>query len=138
MSKGESLTLASTVICIGEFQLDLDLNVLNKDGSPMPLGDRAINVLKALARRPQQTVPREVLMREAWVNRSGHRLVVVPGNLQVQIFNLRRVLGKDAIQTVLDCGYALALPVSASDDRMLMFDFPQPREFSQRPSAYYG
>jgi DNA-binding winged helix-turn-helix (wHTH) protein len=138
MSKGERVTAAGAVIYIGEFQLQLDLNLLHKDGSPMPLGDRAINVLKALARRPHQTVPRAVLMQEAWVDRTGHRLVVEPGNLQVQIFNLRRVLGKNAIQTVLDCGYALVLPVHTFDEHALMLDFPHARELPRRPIACLG
>lgn len=124
MSKGEPFAPIGAVIQIGDFQLELDANLLHKDGNPMPLGERAINVLKSLAKRPQQPVPREILMEEAWVNRTGHRLIVEPGNLQVQIFNLRRVLGKDAIQTVLHSGYALVLPVSAQDNRMAPLDTP--------------
>lgn len=138
MSKGESFTSAGAVIYIGEFQLQPDLNLLHKDGNPLPLGDRAINVLKSLAKRPQQTVPREVLMQEAWVDRTGHRLIVEPGNLQVQIFNLRRVLGKNAIRTVLDCGYALVLPVFADDEQALMFGCPEPRDLSAAIGAYAG
>ena len=128
MSKGEPFAPIGAVIQIGDFQLELDANLLHKDGSPMPLGERAINVLKALAKRPHQLVPRDILMDEAWVNRNGHRLVVEPGNLQVQIFNLRRVLGKDAIQTVLHGGYALVLPVCAQNDHGVPREVASPIE----------
>ncbi|MCE2990139.1 MAG: transcriptional regulator [Burkholderiales bacterium] len=78
---------------IGSFELLLDVNLLQKDGKSLNVGARAIGVLRCLAARPGQTVSKQVLLQEAWIDESGHKLVVETGSLQVQIHNLRKAMG---------------------------------------------
>jgi predicted ATPase/DNA-binding winged helix-turn-helix (wHTH) protein len=117
-------TVSGAMLRIGPFELLLDVNLLQKDGKSLNVGARAIGVLRCLAARPGQTVSKQVLLQEAWIDESGHKLVVETGSLQVQIHNLRKALGRDAIKTVMDRGYQLALPVSAGAAAPIRFLVP--------------
>ena len=55
---------------------------------PVPLGQRALAVLAALAETPGRTVPKEDLLARAWPG-----TIVEEGNLTVQIAALRKALG---------------------------------------------
>jgi DNA-binding winged helix-turn-helix (wHTH) protein len=104
---------SNAVLRLGPFELLLDTNLLRKGDQNLNVGSRAISVLRCLAMRPGQTVSKQVLLQEAWVDEEGRKLVVETGSLQVQIHNLRKAMGRDAIKTVMDRGYQLNLPVSA-------------------------
>ena len=71
-------------------------------GIPMAIGSRAFDVLLALARRPGEVVTKNELMEAAWPGR-----VVEENNISVQITNLRKALGKDAIGSASRQGYQL-------------------------------
>jgi TolB-like protein/DNA-binding winged helix-turn-helix (wHTH) protein len=72
------------------------------DGKPVVLGARAFDVLKLLVRHRERIVTKRELLEAAWPG-----LVVEENNLQVQVSNLRRILGRDAIMTIPAQGYQL-------------------------------
>ncbi len=83
--------------------LDLAGRVLRVAGQPARLGDRAFDLLAALAERAGQVVGKNELLDRVWPGR-----VVEENNLSVQITALRRVLGPDVVQNVAGVGYRLA------------------------------
>jgi len=70
------------------------------DGEPVALGQRALDVLFALIERRGRLVSKNELLDLVWPG-----LVVEENNLQVQISNLRKLLGPTAIATVPGRGY---------------------------------
>lgn len=92
----------------GRFELRPAEYRLLVDGRPAALGSRALDVLIALAARPQQVVTKNELLDTVWRD-----LVVEENNLRVQINALRRLLGEDAIATVPGRGYRLSVEVAA-------------------------
>ena len=68
--------------------------------SEVPLGPRAFDLLQVLAARPGQLVTKEELLAAVW-----RGLVVEEGNLHVQVSQLRKAIGSDAIATVPGLGY---------------------------------
>ena len=80
---------------------------LHVDGTPVPLGGRAFDLLYALAQRRNQVVSQRELIDCVWPG-----MAIEPNNLQVQIWALRRLLGAQAILTVARRGYRLAPEVT--------------------------
>jgi len=79
------------------------------DGTPLPLGARAIDLLAALFERRDRVVTKGELLDLVWPN-----LVVEENNLQVQVSALRKALGPDVIATVPGRGYRLTLELDGS------------------------
>src|SRR5215469_16121933 len=80
--------------------------------TPVEIGSRALDVLRALLERPGDLVSRNEIMAAAWPG-----TVVEDNNLNVQISTLRRVLDQDrsqgsCIQTVPARGYRFVAPVT--------------------------
>ena len=96
-------------LSFGPFRLDLDRRVLLRDGSPVPLGGRAVDLLCALAAARGYLVTKDALMEQVWPG-----LAVEENNIQVQISVLRRLFretgASDYIITVPGRGYRLAVP----------------------------
>ena len=97
---------------IGPFQLDASAKVVTREGSPVPLGPRAVALLSLLVRYANQYVPKARLMDEAWPG-----AIVVQTNLTVQISAIRRVLaeapgGDRWIETLNRRGYRFVGPVT--------------------------
>lgn len=72
------------------------------DGREVRLGGRAFDLLLALHACRGHVVPKQDLHDAIWPG-----LAVMPNNLDVQVWALRRCLGQDAISTVARRGYAL-------------------------------
>ena len=70
------------------------------DGQPAALGRRALDLLIVLAERPDHLLTKNELLDRVWPG-----LVVEEANLQMQISNLRKVLGGELIATVPGRGY---------------------------------
>ena len=73
--------------------------------TPVEIGSRALEVLRALLRRRGEVLLRHEIMAAAWP-----RTVVGDNNLNVQISILRRALDQEdpqgsCIQTIPGCGY---------------------------------
>lgn len=72
----------------GPFRLSPARRELKRDGVPLALGDRAMDILIALAERPGEIVSHRDLIARVWRD-----LVVNPGNLRVHMSALRKALG---------------------------------------------
>jgi len=85
------------------------------DGTVVPLGSRALDILGELLRHAGQTVGKDELMRAVWPDR-----VVEEGNLTVHLSALRRALGENGtgrfIQTETGRGYRFVEPVTVVAD----------------------
>jgi TolB-like protein len=85
------------------------------DEEPVALGSRALDLLRLLAEREGEVVPKDAIMQRVWP-----RLHVDESNLTVQISALRRVLDNDraqgsCIQTVSGRGYRFVALVTRSE-----------------------
>ena len=99
-------------LTFGPFRLDLDRRVLLRDGSPVALGGRALDLLCILAAARGELVTKHALMEQVWPG-----LAVEENNIQVQISALRRILrqggcGSDSISTVPGRGYRFVVPAT--------------------------
>jgi DNA-binding winged helix-turn-helix (wHTH) protein len=70
------------------------------------LGGRAFDLLHALVSQHERVMSKDELYERVWPG-----LAVEPNNLQVQIWSLRKLLGRDAIATVPRRGYRFMLQV---------------------------
>ena len=93
----------------GPFRLDRARRRLERDGERVRVGDRALDVLIALAARPGELVSHNDLLDQVWPG-----MVADGGALRFHITALRKALGDPAlIRTVQGRGYCLALPAHA-------------------------
>ncbi len=90
--------------------LDLLHRRLLRDGAPVPLGDRAFDLLAVLAEAAGEAVTAESLMARVWPG-----INVSPGNLRVQVRALRRALGDGAVENVPGVGYRLHLSLTGQE-----------------------
>jgi len=72
---------------MGALVLDPIARILIHDGTPLPLGERAVSILLMLVERSGQLVSKEDLIDFAWQG-----LAVEDSNLTVQVAALRRAL----------------------------------------------
>ena len=72
-------------VSFGPFCLFPGARVLSKGGVAVALGSRALDILITLVERAGEVVSQRELMSRAWLD-----LVVEPGNLGVQMTNMRR------------------------------------------------
>jgi predicted ATPase/DNA-binding winged helix-turn-helix (wHTH) protein len=106
----------SIVYEIGPFRLDPDAGVLTRTGLPMALGARAVAVLTALVKVPNEYVPKSSILDMAWPG-----VVVEENSLAAQISAIRRVLGGEPggegwIETLARRGYRFVGPVTEIRD----------------------
>ena len=94
-------------ISFGPFQLFPRARRLEKDGAPIQLGGRALDILIYLAERPGQVVDKRKLMEEVWAD-----VNVDEGSLRFHVTGLRKALGSDAgalyVKNVPGRGYCFA------------------------------
>jgi DNA-binding winged helix-turn-helix (wHTH) protein len=105
-----------TVRRFGPFGLDSSADILFRGNRPVPLGQRAVALLRVLIERAGQPVSKNDLIEAAW-----RGLSVEDSNLTVQIAALRRVFeaepgGEGWIETLPRHGYRFTGPVTTSDD----------------------
>jgi DNA-binding winged helix-turn-helix (wHTH) protein len=89
--------------------------LLLKDGQPVRIGCRALDLLAAFVQRPGELLTKRELIDQAWPSTT-----VVEGNLKVHIAALRRALDDDAgsahyIATVNGRGYRFIAPVETGE-----------------------
>jgi adenylate cyclase len=95
-------------INFGRFRLDLGLRELLRDGEPVKLQGRALDILCALAAANGEVVGKDDLMARLWPGR-----IVEEGNIHVHVSALRKTLGDHGdghsyVVTVPGRGYRLA------------------------------
>jgi predicted ATPase/DNA-binding winged helix-turn-helix (wHTH) protein len=91
----------------GTYRLVRKPNRLLQGDQPIPLAQRALMVLTLLVERAGGIISRDELFDTVWRDR-----IVEPGNLDVQLSLLRRLLGRELIQTVPGRGYRIAVSVT--------------------------
>lgn len=84
----EGQSAASTTKSFGPFTLDLTERRLERDGRPVPLASRAIDILIILVERAGTVVGKSELLARVWP-----RGTVDDGSLRVYVAALRKVLG---------------------------------------------
>src|SRR6266704_1740396 len=103
----------ATKIAFGSFVLDVDRGTLVREGRPIALSSKGIQLLLTLLRVPGQVISKADLMRAAWSDTA-----VEESNLSVQIAALRKQLGPSPdggewIATVPRVGYRFVGGLSA-------------------------
>lgn len=89
---------ASKIYAFGNFRLDATERALYRQSAPVALTPKAVDTLLALIRRAGHIVSKEDLMQQVWPDS-----FVEEGNLNVQIFALRKVLAEaDGNQTYIE------------------------------------
>jgi len=111
---GESVERHVRTLCFGPYRLSRQRALL-KNGTPVPLGSRAMEILLALAEKAGQMVAKRDLMVRVWPG-----TVVEEPALRFQVAALRKTLsgGKaDSryIQTVSGLGYRFVAPVTTPE-----------------------
>ncbi|HZP99895.1 MAG TPA: winged helix-turn-helix domain-containing protein [Reyranella sp.] len=106
----------NAVISFGAFSLSPARRQLTRDGAPVPLGARAMDILLHLTANAGSVVSKQALMKAVWPDR-----IVEENNLTVNMTALRKALGGQAageplIRTVTGRGYMFvgAVPASAA------------------------
>jgi len=99
--------MAEEALAFGPFRLSLEKGVLLRDGEPLTLGRRALDILATLLRSRGLVVTKAELIDAAWPG-----LAIEESNLSVQIAALRKALGAppgggEWIATVNRVGYRL-------------------------------
>jgi len=107
------------IVEFGPFRLRPAARVLEKDGVPLKIGSRALDVLTTLIAHAPEVVSKRDLMAQTWGT-----LVVDEGSLRFQIAALRKILadGKSAsryVTNVAGRGYCFAAPVTAKTAKPL-------------------
>jgi len=94
-------------VAFGPFRLDLGRRQLSRDGVPVQLGGRALELLLVLATANGKVVSKDQLMAQVWPG-----AVVDENNIQVHISALRKILDDGGgaqryVRTVQSQGYRL-------------------------------
>jgi predicted ATPase/DNA-binding winged helix-turn-helix (wHTH) protein len=101
----------SEIVSFGPFRLFPTARALEKEGAPLPLGHRALDILIVLVERAGEIVGHRELLSRVW-----RGLVVNPSNLRVHMTGLRKALGDGEgdtryIANVAGQGYCFVAPV---------------------------
>src|SRR6267154_6283655 len=104
--------ISQDVLCFGPFRLSTTERVLEKEGDPVRLGSRALDILIALVERPAEVVSKKELIAKVWPD-----LVVDEGSLRFHILALRKALGQGRsgiryVTNVSGRGYCFVAPIS--------------------------
>jgi predicted ATPase/DNA-binding winged helix-turn-helix (wHTH) protein len=102
------------VLSFGPFSLFASERLLKKGDEPIPLGDRALDILIALAERAGEVVTHKELISTVWPD-----VTVEEGNLRFQIATLRKALGDRRngaryVSNVAGRGYCFVAPITRS------------------------
>jgi predicted ATPase/DNA-binding winged helix-turn-helix (wHTH) protein len=105
-------SVSQDVLCFGPFCLSASERVLEKDGVPVRLGSRALDILIALVERPTEVVTKKELFARVWPD-----LLVDEGNLRYHVSALRKALGEGRsggryVTNVSGRGYCFVAPIS--------------------------
>jgi predicted ATPase/DNA-binding winged helix-turn-helix (wHTH) protein len=105
------LTSSAEVLAFGPFQFAKGARLLTRNGEPVELGGRALDLLAALLAQRGKVLSRRELLESVWPD-----VVVEDGSLRFHMASLRKVLGEGEdgaryISTQVGVGYAFVAPV---------------------------
>ena len=138
------LTMApgKDVLSFGPFRLIAAERLLTREGAPVELGARALDILIALVSTPNDVISKKDLLSRVWPD-----VTVEENSLRAQVLSLRKTLGdgKDGaryITTIAGRGYCFVAPVSGSRDHSqaaaaVALDF-QHANLPSRPAGLIG
>jgi predicted ATPase/DNA-binding winged helix-turn-helix (wHTH) protein len=92
---------------IGPYVLSTVRRTLTLDASPVPIGDRAFDILRVLAHRRGEVISKRELLEQVWPETT-----VEEGALRVQISTLRKTIDPESQVRILNIagrGYALSV-----------------------------
>jgi DNA-binding winged helix-turn-helix (wHTH) protein len=72
----------------GPFRVDAGKRLLTRNGSPLDVGGRALDLLLVLVERPGRVLSKRELLKRVWPD-----VVVEEGSLRFHMTSLRRILG---------------------------------------------
>jgi predicted ATPase/DNA-binding winged helix-turn-helix (wHTH) protein len=105
------------LLSFGEFRLRPQERTLEKKGLPVPIGERAIELLIVFAENPNAVLSGKELMERVWPRKD-----VKEGSLRFQIATLRKLLddGTQAslVRNIAGRGYSFVVPVTRSSDKL--------------------
>jgi DNA-binding winged helix-turn-helix (wHTH) protein len=124
----------SDEITFGRFRLDLRRRELSRDGAPVRLQPRAIDIVCELAAAKGEVVSKDALMSRLWPGR-----IVEEGNLHVHVSALRKALdehgeGHSYIVTVPGRGYRLVGLIGSPSTRLAEPSSPAHLPLPDKPS----
>jgi predicted ATPase/DNA-binding winged helix-turn-helix (wHTH) protein len=105
-------------LSFGPFTLLVSERLLTKDGVPVELGARGLDILIALLSKPNDVVSKKELLAQVWPD-----VIVEVGSLRFHIASLRKALGDGKggaryITTLAGRGYCFVAPVSRSSHQV--------------------
>jgi len=132
-SNATGANLDLDAVSFGPFSLRSRL--LEKDGAPVKLGSRAMDILRLLVSRAGEVVPKNEILSFAW---SG--LAVEEISLRVHVAELRKVLGdgKDGARYITNIpsrGYCFVAPVQRGERAPAPAPVPQVPERTAPPPS---
>jgi predicted ATPase/DNA-binding winged helix-turn-helix (wHTH) protein len=103
-------------ITFGPFRLSPKYRLLEKDGAPLHIGGRALDILIFLADRPGEVVDKRDLIKQVWAG-----VNVDEGSLRFHVTALRKALGGGAagaryVVNVPGRGYCFAAPLTRAEE----------------------
>lgn len=106
--------VAADGLSFGPFRLTVSQRLLAKEGVPIDLGARALDLLIALALAPNKVVSKQDLISRVWPH-----VTVEEGSLRFHMTGLRKALGDGQdgaryITTIPGRGYCFVAPISRS------------------------
>lgn len=100
-------------LAFGRFEFRSRTRKLLKDGVPCRIGFKAYLVLHVLLAHRDRVVTLDELLDKVWPNQS-----VETNNLQVQIWTIRNLIGKEKIVNVARVGYQFVAPTRELFERV--------------------
>jgi predicted ATPase/DNA-binding winged helix-turn-helix (wHTH) protein len=112
-----SAAQTADVTSFGPFSLIASQRLLTRDGAPVELGARSLDILIALVSSPNEVVSKRDLLARVWPD-----VTVEEGSLRFHIASLRKALGDGKngaryIMTLAGRGYCFVAPISRSSAR---------------------
>jgi DNA-binding winged helix-turn-helix (wHTH) protein len=99
------------VLSFPPFRLDVAEERLWKNGREMRLRPKPFSILRYLAQHPRRLVTKSEIVDAVW-----GRIAMGESLVRTHVYDLRRVLGEDVIETVVGRGYRFLADVSEIDD----------------------
>jgi predicted ATPase/DNA-binding winged helix-turn-helix (wHTH) protein len=126
--------LGTDAFCFGPFKLYVAQRILTREGIPLHLGSRALDILITLVEHAGKVVSKNELMARVWPD-----VTVDEGALRVQVGVLRKTLGDGRsgaryMTTLTGQGYCFVAPVLSSSAMDLSPSSPQLNENGNLPS----
>src|SRR5215510_14798310 len=114
-AKGDAVI--PSAVSFGPFNLVASQRLLTREGAPVELGARSLDILIALVSRPNDVVSKRDLLAQVWPD-----VTVEEGSLRFHMASLRKALGDGRngaryITTLAGRGYCFVAPISRSSDR---------------------